>query len=73
MNSARILRNAKNEIKKMVAEYRPIDDDQTQIRMEVSAAVRGASAKITPEPPANLGRLSEQEFRQWKRDHLGWE
>jgi hypothetical protein len=50
-----------------------IDREQTQIHMDVAAAVRGASAPITPEPPPDLGRMDDQTFRKWKLENLGWE
>jgi hypothetical protein len=48
---------------------RPLIDAQvTEDRIAVAAAVRGASQGKMPEEPApDLGRLSEQEFREYKR------
>src|SRR5262249_2760877 len=73
MNSAEIIRRAKAAIIKTAKEHPAYDDEATQTRLAVAAAVRGASAPIMPDPPPNFGRMTDQEFRNWKRENLGWE
>lgn len=45
------------------------DKNITEDREAVSAAVRGASTKVSDEPdiPANIASMSDQEFEQWVR------
>jgi hypothetical protein len=75
VNSQAILRKARldilNEANKLPP---PIDPEATQVRNDVAWALKSASsAKKVAEPPPNFGRMSENEFRNWKRENLGWE
>lgn len=45
----------------------------TEDREAVAAAVRGASTKASPEPPANLGGMSTAEYRQHVRQQYGFD
>jgi hypothetical protein len=68
MNSARILQNAKATIVKQARAHPVYDDLATQTRMDVAAAVRGASAPLDlKEPEPRWGSLTDNELRDITR------
>jgi hypothetical protein len=67
-----VLRRMEDEIHKRAWEPR-IDPDATAMRMEVAAAVRGSSGKVTPAGPPNYGTLSNNDFRKLVRDEHGFD
>jgi hypothetical protein len=74
VNSAAILRKATLDIIREAEKLPPpIDPDATAWRNEISWAVKSASAKRIAEPPPAFGRMTDNEFRDWKRNNLGWE
>jgi hypothetical protein len=50
-----------------------VDTVATEDREAVTAAVRGASTKVTPEPAPNFGNMSNSEFRKTVRDKYGFD
>jgi hypothetical protein len=73
MNSREILRRARSDIVKQAREWKPIDEEQTQIRAEVAAAVRGASVKIAPEREPNYGQMDGPEGRRAVKERYGFD
>jgi hypothetical protein len=68
---AAIVRRAIDQIVKDA--HRPrIDPDATADRLAIVAAMKGASGKPPPEPPVNLGRLTEGEFRKHTMERYGF-
>jgi hypothetical protein len=50
----------------------PIDEDATAVRGEISQIMRGASRPSNyVEPPPNLGRMTDSEFREYLRKEHG--
>jgi hypothetical protein len=72
LNSREILRRATHEIVKRGRAFHQIDEQATAEHDAVVAAVRGASAKASPEPPPNFGQMSDKEFHRWTRNNLGF-
>jgi hypothetical protein len=50
----------------------PIDAEATQSRMEVAAAVRGASSKVPAELPPNFGTMTDNELRNYTKINYGF-
>jgi hypothetical protein len=67
-----VLRRMEDQIHRRAWEPR-IDPDATAMRMEVAAAVRGSSGKVTPAGPPNYGTLSNNDFRKLVRDEHGFD
>jgi hypothetical protein len=68
VHSASILRKASLDIIREAEKLPPpIDPDATQIRNDVAWAVKGASAKRIADPPPDLGKMTENEFREYKK------
>jgi hypothetical protein len=56
------------------AEFKsPVDPVATDDRDAVAAAVRGASTKVTAEPPPSFGHMSNSEFRKSVREKYGFD
>lgn len=56
------------------SEFGPqVDQGATEDREAVAAAVRGASTKVTAEPPPRFGAMSNSEFRKNVRDQYGFD
>ena len=73
VNANAILRKARLDIINGAAKLpKPIDEDATQVHMDVAAAVRGASAPITPEPPPDLSKMSDAELRRYTLENFGF-
>ena len=51
---------------------KPIDEDATQVHMDVAAAVRGASAPIMPEKAPDLSKMSDAELRRYTLENFGF-
>jgi hypothetical protein len=64
--------NAKRSVVKRAESFKPIDEDQTQVHMEVAAAIRGASTPIIPERPPNFGTMTDAEFRDYTKKNFGF-
>jgi hypothetical protein len=50
-----------------------VDPVATDDREAVAAAVRGASTKVTAEPPPSFGNMSNSEFRKSVREKYGFD
>ncbi len=50
-----------------------VDSVATEDRDAVAAAVRGASTKVTAEPPPSFGHMSNSEFRKNVREKYGFD
>jgi hypothetical protein len=73
-NSAAILRAARQEVIKRAERLRPpLDEAATADREAVAASVRSAGGKVAPEPPPNLGQLTDRQFREWGRQNVGFD
>jgi hypothetical protein len=72
MNSQQILRNLERDIVKRAADFKPIDQDATADHFAVAQAVRDGGGKVTAEPPPNLGRMSDNELREFTRKNYGF-
>jgi hypothetical protein len=73
VQSPAILRKARNDILNAANKLpKPIDEAATQVHMEVAAAVRGASAPVTPEPPPDLSKMSDAELRRYTLENFGF-
>ena len=72
INSQAILRQARlnilNEANKLPP---PIDQAATELKAEIAWNMKSQGKKIA-EPPPNFGRMTDQEFRDWKLSNLGW-
>jgi hypothetical protein len=72
LNSKEILRRATHEIVKRGREFHPIDETATADHDAVAAAVRGSSAKASPEPPPNFGNMSDKQLREYTKTNFGF-
>jgi hypothetical protein len=68
MNAKDILRRAERDLIRRAEEHKVYDHEATQTRLDVAQAMRGASAKLTPEPPPRLGNLSDNEYRNYLKE-----
>ena len=72
INSQAILRKVRldilNEANKLPP---PIDPEATELKAEIAWNMKSQGKKIA-EPPPNFGRMTDQEFRDWKLTNLGW-
>jgi hypothetical protein len=68
-----LLRKAALNIEKRARDFQPIDQEATALKQEIAFHMKSARGRLTPEPPPNFGRMTDNEFRQWKRENLGWE
>ncbi len=48
------------------------DADATATRAAITAAMKGASVRVTADPPPNLGALSDAEFSAYTRKNFGF-
>jgi hypothetical protein len=71
-NARTILKQTEAAIIKKARSRPPIDEDATADRLAVTAAMRGASAKVSPEPPPNFGQMSDQELQRYTRENFGF-
>jgi hypothetical protein len=72
LNSREILRRATIEIGKRAAAHTQIDETATADHDAVAAAVRGSSAKASPEPPPNFGNMSDKELARFTKQNYGF-
>jgi hypothetical protein len=73
LNSRKILNDVWRDVQKRASKVLPaIDADATQIHDDVAWAVRQARTGDLPEPPVNLGQLSDAEFRNFTRKNYGF-
>ena len=71
-NAARYVHKALDRMHREARKPR-LDPDRTADRWAVAQAVRGASTSTPPpDPPVNLGRLSEGEFRRHTMERYGF-
>jgi hypothetical protein len=71
MRSPAILRNARNQILAEAKKLKPpYDPEASQIRDDVAWAVRQAQHGDIPEPPVNLGQLTDAEYRNYLRKNF---
>lgn len=66
IQSKQILAAARGRCIEEARKSPPIDRDLTADRERVTQAIRGAGGTVRAEPPPNLGRMSDGEFRQYK-------
>lgn len=59
--------------KELKATPRPVDRDATEVREAVTAAVRGASAKVPADTPPDYGRMSNYDFNKSVREKYGFD
>ncbi len=68
MNAPRILQRLERDIEKRAWEFKPIDVEMTQTRMEIAASMQqGRSTVEVKEKPPALGQMSDQEFRNYTK------
>jgi hypothetical protein len=72
LNSREILNRAVREVVKRGRAHHPIDEIATADHDAVAASVRGASGKAQPEPPPNLGQMSDKQLREYTRTNFGF-
>jgi hypothetical protein len=72
MGHPNVLRRMEGDIHKRAWQPRH-DPDMTATRMEVAAAVRGASRKLTPEPPPNFGAMDSITYRNFAKENYGYD
>jgi hypothetical protein len=71
--AARYIRGALLKMEREARAYKPIDSEATSVKEAVSFAVKGAGGKVAPEPPPNLGRMTNNELNRWSRDNFGFD
>lgn len=69
---AKFERSLGSEFKKLINSL-TIDQTATQDREAVAAAVRGASTRVTADPPPKFGGMSNAEFRKSVKDQFGFD
>jgi hypothetical protein len=72
LNAKKIIDRAKSEVLMRANSVKPIDPAATEIHDVVAAAVRGASGKISPEPPPAFGNMSDKELSRYTKEHFGF-
>lgn len=78
MNAHKILNQTWSEVRSRANKLAPPmtaeDMDVNFVRGEISQISRGASRPVNMvDPPPAFGSMTDSEFRNWKRQHLGWE
>jgi hypothetical protein len=69
---ARIEKSLNRELAKDYTRSDTIDENATVDREAVTAAIRGASAKVAAEPAPDFGRMSDGELREYNRKNFGF-
>jgi hypothetical protein len=72
LHGREILNRAMREIVSRGQAHRPIDEVATADHDAVAAAVRGSSAKASPEPPPNFGNMSDKQLREYTKTNFGF-
>jgi hypothetical protein len=72
LHGREILNRAMREIVSRGQAHRPIDAQATADHDAVAAAVRGSSAKASPEPPPNFGNMSDRQLREYTKTNFGF-
>jgi hypothetical protein len=72
LNSKEILRRLERDIQHRAASFHPVDPDATADYAAVAAAVRDGGGKVSPEPPPNLGSLTDNELRNYTKKNFGF-
>jgi hypothetical protein len=67
-----ILLRTQDQCYEAAKEVASLDREATADREAVTHAMRGASAKVGHEPPPNLGRMTDGEYRKWVQDNFGY-
>jgi hypothetical protein len=68
-----LLRKTLLDIESKARKHIAIDSEATALKSEIAFHMKSGAGKRVPEPPPNFGRMSDNEFRNWKRENLGWE
>jgi hypothetical protein len=72
LHGREILNRAVREVVQRGQAHRPIDEVATADHDAVAAAVRGSSAKASPEPPPNFGQMSDRQLREYTKTNFGF-
>jgi hypothetical protein len=67
-----LLRKTLREIEDRAYKHVPIDAEATALKAEIAFHMKSATGKLRPLPPPDLGKMSEAEFYNWKKENLGW-